>query len=212
MKRYNELLLPKRLAGPYAKVLAYSLGSNTISMTMRFLTKSSKPAEAPELQQTTTAVENSLNPSSNSSSQPLAPSAPSRGDEREPQQQQTPRKYAPSTLSTATTAANSTFSAADSTAPLVLPRDPANDGGQRRASSLSHFWQRNKSVGDGERGKKRGSISDSGPYIFAFDPRTGKSVLQKNPHWPNEDSWTREHIKGQSVDGSDVPGGIGFAT
>ncbi|KAK0265578.1 hypothetical protein LTR48_001264 [Friedmanniomyces endolithicus] len=37
------------------------------------------------------------------------------------------------------------------------------------------------------------SISDSGPYEFVFDPKSGKEVLRKNPHWPNEDSYLREN-------------------
>lgn len=50
---------------------------------------------------------------------------------------------------------------------------------------------------------RKSSISDSGPYIFAFDPRQGKEVLMKNPHWPNEDSWKREEeSKGQWAMGS----------
>ncbi|KAK4495635.1 hypothetical protein PRZ48_012903 [Zasmidium cellare] len=50
---------------------------------------------------------------------------------------------------------------------------------------------------------KRESIADSGPYVFAFDPKQGKEVLQKNPHWPNEDSWKREkEVEGQWAFGS----------
>ncbi|KAK1077743.1 hypothetical protein LTR33_007832 [Friedmanniomyces endolithicus] len=37
------------------------------------------------------------------------------------------------------------------------------------------------------------SISDSGPYEFVVDPKSGKEVLRKNPHWPNEDSYLREN-------------------
>lgn len=55
---------------------------------------------------------------------------------------------------------------------------------------------------EGKEGKRE-SISESGPYIFAFDPKQGKEVLQKNPHWPNEDSWKREkEVDGQWAFGS----------
>lgn len=55
-----------------------------------------------------------------------------------------------------------------------------------------------------EKGKKD-SISDSGPFIFAFDPAQGKEVLQKNPHWPNEDTWKREEeTKGQWAMGGEM--------
>ena len=37
------------------------------------------------------------------------------------------------------------------------------------------------------------TISDSGPYEFVVDPKSGKEVLRKNPHWPNEDSYLREN-------------------
>ncbi|KAK0264877.1 hypothetical protein LTS09_001285 [Friedmanniomyces endolithicus] len=37
------------------------------------------------------------------------------------------------------------------------------------------------------------SISDSGPYELVFDPKLGKEVMRKNPHWPNEDSYLREN-------------------
>jgi hypothetical protein len=41
-------------------------------------------------------------------------------------------------------------------------------------------------------GKQKTSISDSGPFSFVFDPATGKQVLGRNPHWPNEDSGKKE--------------------
>jgi hypothetical protein len=73
----------------------------------------------------------------------------------------------------------------DSVAPLDSTIEGEPSERRRRRSSLF----RRRPSGPKE---KRGSISDSGPFIFAFDPRTGKTVLQKNPHWPNEDSWMRE--------------------
>ena len=72
-------------------------------------------------------------------------------------------------------------------------------GGIFRSIS-GHF----KSSGSSSDSKKQ-SISESGPYVFAFDPNTGKEVLQKNPHWPNEDSWKRvEESKGQWAFGSEA--------
>lgn len=40
--------------------------------------------------------------------------------------------------------------------------------------------------------RRKSSISDSGPYTLVRDPVTGKEVLHRNPHWPNEDSWKKE--------------------
>lgn len=61
-----------------------------------------------------------------------------------------------------------------------------------------------KSNGSSKDSKKQ-SISESGPYIFAFDPKAGKEVLQKNPHWPNEDSWKRvEESQGQWAMGGEA--------
>lgn len=80
----------------------------------------------------------------------------------------------------------------DSTAPLV--HDAAgteyNTDGKRRSwlSKMTHHHHHDK----GEEKTRKSSISDSGPYVFAFDPKQGKEVLVKNPHWPNEDSWKRE--------------------
>ncbi len=91
----------------------------------------------------------------------------------------------------------------DSLAPLVKdPEDAAMADQKPRRKS----WFRRLSRIEPSEGKvktKRGSISDSGPFIFAFDPRLGKEVLMRNPHWPNEDSWKREaETEGQWAMGS----------
>lgn len=43
-----------------------------------------------------------------------------------------------------------------------------------------------------EGSRRESSISDSGPYTLVTDPVTGKEVLHRNPHWPNEGSWKKE--------------------
>ena len=95
----------------------------------------------------------------------------------------------------------------DSLAPLV--KDPEGTGqASERPRRKSWFKRLSRSgsnegkieSGENEVRKKKGSISDSGPFIFAFSPELGKEVLQRNPHWPNEDSWKREEeTKGQWV-------------
>lgn len=90
----------------------------------------------------------------------------------------------------------------DSTAPLVTSAEGEPTHSKRRRSSLF------KKISSGE---KKTYISDSGPYIFAFDPKTGKEILQKNPHWPYEDSWKRENVRDRGeTDNTVAPGGLGF--
>lgn len=97
---------------------------------------------------------------------------------------------------------------ASSVGPLV--GDSSGEGETNEPVSHHHkswFKRLSRSDKSGEKKekekKKKKSISDSGPYIFAFDPKSGKEVLQKNPHWPNEDSWKREkESEGQWAFGS----------
>ena len=91
----------------------------------------------------------------------------------------------------------------DSIAPLIVSTEDAPQPTKRRRSSLFK---------KSPPGEKKTLISDSGPYIFAFDPRTGKEILQRNPHWPYEDSWKREEqreTRGET-DSTIIPGGLGF--
>lgn len=54
-----------------------------------------------------------------------------------------------------------------------------------------------------EDSRRKSSIADSGPYTLVKDPVTGKEVLHRNPHWPNEDSWKKEkESEGQWAFGS----------
>lgn len=89
------------------------------------------------------------------------------------------------------TKANSTMET-NSLAPLVTDAD-GQQGEAKEGRRRS--WFHRKSAADGvkdeEKKEKRKSISDSGPYIFVYDPNLGKEVMRKNPHWPNEDSWKR---------------------
>lgn len=82
----------------------------------------------------------------------------------------------------------------DSLAPLVPESQSEPQELNQDQSRRKSWFKRLSSSGTGETQKKekRGSISDSGPFVFAFDPRSGKEILQRNPHWPNEDSWKRE--------------------
>lgn len=73
---------------------------------------------------------------------------------------------------------------AESPAPLVTSTNGTSSSKRRSSSFLGKFKPS---------GERKPSFSDSGPYIFAFDTRLGKTVLQKNPHWPYEDSWKREN-------------------
>lgn len=102
-----------------------------------------------------------------------------------------------------TNAANSTRDA-DSLAPLV---NDGNETSDAKSGSRHKNWFKRLSRGEkkdeGKEKPKKQSISESGPYIFAYDPRLGKEVLMKNPHWPNEDSWKREQeTEGQWAFGS----------
>ncbi|KAK3676721.1 hypothetical protein LTR78_003498 [Recurvomyces mirabilis] len=76
-------------------------------------------------------------------------------------------------------------------APTNANDQSASPKARRRSSIFSKKTNGNKE-------ERKQSLSDSGPYIFAFDPRVGKTVLQKNPHWPYEDSWKREEDKATS--------------
>lgn len=104
--------------------------------------------------------------------------------------------------------ANSTHEA-DSLAPLM---HDGSDAEKNTATATHHrknwFKQLSRSTkgnekNDKEETEKKKSIADSGPLIFAFDPKSGKEVLQRNPHWPNEDSWKREkEVEGKWAFGS----------
>ena len=91
----------------------------------------------------------------------------------------------------------------DSLAPLVEGSEEATPDTPRRKSWLKRLSHHDK---DGDKNvvkEKKKSISDSGPFIFVYDPKTGKEILRKNPHWPNEDSWKREkEVEGQWAFGS----------
>ncbi|KAK5122546.1 hypothetical protein LTR85_003809 [Meristemomyces frigidus] len=108
--------------------------------------------------------------------QPPAPSA-----EETSQQQQESIQTTPTTQDS------------ESTDPLITtPEDTPTS--KRRTSSFLGKLKRSSA--------RKPSISDSGPYIFAFDTRLGRTVLQRNPHWPNEDSWKRENDTQRSCIGS----------
>lgn len=59
--------------------------------------------------------------------------------------------------------------------------------------------------------RRKASISDSGPFIFAFGPNTGTTRLQQNPHWPNENSWKREEEDEWAVARLGRSAGVGHA-
>ncbi|KAK5107982.1 hypothetical protein LTR62_008876 [Meristemomyces frigidus] len=62
-------------------------------------------------------------------------------------------------------------------------------GPTRRKSIIERIRE-----GRAERKASHDNLRDNGPYKFVPDPHhPGKEVLQKNPHWPYEDSWTREN-------------------
>ncbi|KAK4542908.1 hypothetical protein LTR36_006097 [Oleoguttula mirabilis] len=84
----------------------------------------------------------------------------------------------------------------DSASPLVTCTTAETSPPPKRRSSSAFLDKLKRSGG------RKVSISDSGPYIFAFDPRSGTTVLQKNPHWPNEDSWKRENDTARRCIGS----------
>jgi fructose-1,6-bisphosphatase len=80
-------------------------------------------------------------------------------------------------------------------------RDDANTALDANANNISSERRRSSIFGkktSSEKKEKKPSISDSGPYIFAFDPATGTTRLQQNPHWPYEDSYKREQEKQSS--------------
>ncbi|KAF2158904.1 hypothetical protein M409DRAFT_61250 [Zasmidium cellare ATCC 36951] len=84
----------------------------------------------------------------------------------------------------------STADDASSTAPM-LPRDDHPS----KEAFLDHknfFEKLSAHVKHDVSKEKRQSVSDSGPFIFQFDPTQGKEVLVRNPQWPYEDSFKRE--------------------
>lgn len=59
---------------------------------------------------------------------------------------------------------------------------------------------------NGAKTGRKSSIADSGPFTVEQD-RNGNYITKENPHWPNDDSWTRENVQ----DGNDktrIPGGL----
>ena len=93
----------------------------------------------------------------------------------------------------------------DGSNPANQPAVAKSSSGRRKSwfQRLTHSSKNSSSADQDSEKPRKSSISDSGPYIFAFDPRQGKEVLMKNPHWPNEDSWKREEeSKGQWAMGS----------
>lgn len=83
-----------------------------------------------------------------------------------------------------------------------------NGSGKRRSIvDVLHLPHMHHKEGGKE---KRKSISDSGPFVVEKNPVTGNYITKPNPHWPEEDSGTRENVRSGKGD-SDVivPGGMG---
>ncbi|KAK4955779.1 hypothetical protein LTR10_006718 [Elasticomyces elasticus] len=87
-------------------------------------------------------------------------------------------------------------SEAASTAPLLkephhgaVDEAKAADGAPRRKSFIQRFKEERA-----ERKAVHDNVYNSGPYVMVFDPKLGKEILRKNPHWPYEDSYKRENV------------------
>jgi hypothetical protein len=71
------------------------------------------------------------------------------------------------------------------------PTDSTSSGLRASIRRLTHKTRSHQQSSDTD-GKQKTSISDSGPFSIVVDPATGKEVLKRNPHWPNEDSGRKE--------------------
>lgn len=104
-------------------------------------------------------------------------------DERRHQQQhQRQQTEGPKSISAAGSESQSTAS----------PVRSANEEPTKHHRGLFHRHHSANDEETEEAPRRKASISDSGPFVFAFDPNTGTTRLQRNPHWPNEDSWKVE--------------------
>jgi hypothetical protein len=82
------------------------------------------------------------------------------------------------------------------------PADSTSSGLRASIRRLTHHTRKQEQSSHAD-GKQKTSISDSGPFSFVLDPATGKEVLKRNPHWPNEDSGRKEEdTKGDWAFGS----------
>ena len=80
---------------------------------------------------------------------------------------------------------------------LATPKHKSSLGGSLRKlmhkqDKIGSSGSQKHSSAKAEGSRRESSISDSGPYTLVTDPVTGKEVLRRNPHWPNEDSWEKE--------------------